>query len=112
MVVRMVILCPLPPRWSRAERPQVDDSRPLILVGPLGLEPRTLTNDSSSNLRNTPQQSGAESGALSHSTEQADNGSDRTDANGLAALAQAIANLSADDRAKLVDMLTGMKDHT
>ncbi len=89
MVVRMVILCPLPPRWSRAERPQVDDSRPLILVGPLGLEPPDTNSIPDNELPIPGQARAAKSCAVA-------------DADGLRRLAEDLAALNEHDREAVI----------
>jgi len=72
------------------------------MVGVEGLEPPTLTTDSSSDLRNTPEQSGAKSGALAP-----ESGRVPPD---LAAFVKAWSALPESARAAALDLLRQAKD--
>ena len=74
-----------------------------------GLQPADVSSLSDNNLRLPPAARGAECGALAPETGENRPATVQVAPSPLAALTQAIANLSADDRAKLAAMLTGDK---
>ena len=77
------------------------------LVTLTGSETLPVKSLSYNDLQKSPEKSCAESGALSGETGTNRPATVQTAPSPLAALTQAIANLSADDRAKLAAMLTG-----
>ena len=81
-----------------------------MLVPLRGLQPANVSSLPDNNLQVKPAVRGAECGALAPETGENRPATVQAVPSPLAAIAQALANLSADERAKLAAMLTGNAD--